>query len=197
CNQLNVSECAITERIDYESDAAVIIYNPLAHPVQHYIRLPVRDFRYRVRDASGGLIQTQIVPITAKIMSLPERNSMAVSELLFLAILPPLGYSSFMIDRITNDYQSIITSQESQITDGSTSSGDVILENGRISIKIDGKTGLLKQIGLKNGQLVPFKQNFFYYQGEDRFRGEKPSGAYAFNPSHHIPHEVSNAATFK
>ena len=60
CNQLNISECAITERLDNSSDAVVTIYNPLAHPVQHYVRLPVRNFRFRVRDASGGLLQSQV-----------------------------------------------------------------------------------------------------------------------------------------
>ena len=96
-----------------------------------------------------------------------------------------------------SDYQSIITSQESQTIEGSTASKDIVLDNGKISIKIDGQTGLLKEVGLKNGQKVPLSQNFWYYQGEDRFRGEKPSGAYAFNPSHHIPHHVSNAASYK
>ena len=57
--------------------------------------------------------------------------------------------------------------------------------------------GILKEVILKNGQIIPLTQNFWYYQGEDRFRGEKPSGAYAFNPSHHIPHQISNTATYK
>lgn len=95
------------------------------------------------------------------------------------------------------DFRGMIASQESHIIDGSITTKDVILQNGKISIKIDGKTGLLKEIGLKNGQIVPLTQNFWFYQGEDRFRGEKPSGAYAFNPSHHIPHQVSNTASYR
>ncbi len=60
CNQLNISQCALTERIESGSDVVVTIYNPLAHPLQHYIRLPVRDSKYRVRDASGGFVQSQV-----------------------------------------------------------------------------------------------------------------------------------------
>ena len=93
--------------------------------------------------------------------------------------------------------QGIVTNQESQITDGGAVGEDVVLNSGKLSIKIDGNTGLLKEVGLKNGQKIPLSQNFWYYQGEDRFRGEKPSGAYAFNPSHHIPHQVANGASFK
>ena len=62
CDRLNISECSITEQIDSGSDAVATIYNPLAHPVQHYVRLPVQNFRFRVRDASGGLVQSQVSP---------------------------------------------------------------------------------------------------------------------------------------
>ena len=102
-----------------------------------------------------------------------------------------------MIFVFIKDFPAIIRSQESIISDGSTATRDVILNSGKISIKIDGQTGLLKELVLKNGQIIPLSQNFWYYQGEDRFRGEKPSGAYAFNPSHHIPHQISNMATYK
>ena len=61
CNNLNISECLITERIDNSSDVVVTIYNPLAHPVQHYVRLPVKNTNFRVRDASGGLVESQVI----------------------------------------------------------------------------------------------------------------------------------------
>jgi lysosomal alpha-mannosidase len=98
---------------------------------------------------------------------------------------------------LNTDYQINIGSQQSQIRDGVSYLEDVTLDNGKISITIDKETGLLKEVELKNGKKVPLTQNFWYYQGEDRFRGEKPSGAYAFNPTHHVPHGSTNAASFK
>ena len=71
CNNLNISECHITERIDNSSDAIVTIYNPLAHPVQHYCRLPVRNFNFRIRDASGGLVQSQVRIISSALSFRP------------------------------------------------------------------------------------------------------------------------------
>jgi lysosomal alpha-mannosidase len=98
---------------------------------------------------------------------------------------------------LNTDYQTIIGSQQSEITDGISYLEDVTLDNGKISITIDKETGLLKEVVLKNGKRVPLTQNFWYYIGEDRFGGEKPSGAYAFNPTHHMPHASTNVASFK
>lgn len=61
CHELNNSQCAFTERIEIGSDIVVTMYNPLIHPVQHYMRLPVRNFGYRVKDASGGSVPVQVM----------------------------------------------------------------------------------------------------------------------------------------
>ena len=40
------------------------------------------------------------MPINNHILYLPERYSIATSDLIFQAILPPLGFSSFIIDKL-------------------------------------------------------------------------------------------------
>lgn len=60
CNNLNVSRCSITERLANNTDVVVNIYNPIAHQVKHYIRLPVVGSGFRVKDSSGALLETQV-----------------------------------------------------------------------------------------------------------------------------------------
>lgn len=69
CNELNISQCLITERINNGIEVIVTVYNPLAHPVQHYMRIPVRSMRFRVRDASNGIVQTQVCLIKGFILN--------------------------------------------------------------------------------------------------------------------------------
>lgn len=66
-----------------------------------------------------------------------------------------------------------------------------------MGIVIDGLTGFLKEVQLPNGETVPLVQSFWYYQATSRYSGEKPSGAYAFNPSHKNPHIVNTKASYK
>lgn len=61
--------------------------------------------------------------------------------------------------------------------------GDMIFGNSRISGIIDQNTGLLKAIQFADGRRLPFKQNFYYYDADGKYRPEKNSGAYIFNPS--------------
>lgn len=66
---------------------------------------------------------------------------------------------------------------------GAPLGGDVIFGNSRISGIIDQHTGMLKAIQFADGRRLPFKQNFYYYDADGKYRPEKNSGAYIFNPS--------------
>lgn len=66
---------------------------------------------------------------------------------------------------------------------GTPGGGDFIFGNSRISGIIDQTTGLLKAIQFADGRRLPFKQNFYYYDADGKYRPEKNSGAYIFNPS--------------
>lgn len=65
CNQLNSSICEVTQFLSPSSDVTIIIYNPVAHPVKHYVRLPVRGSSpssgFRVRDALGSISASQVL----------------------------------------------------------------------------------------------------------------------------------------
>lgn len=64
-----------------------------------------------------------------------------------------------------------------------TQTGDFIFGNSRISGIIDQSSGLLKAIQFADGRRLPFKQNFYYYDADGKYRPEKNSGAYIFNPN--------------
>lgn len=62
CNLLNASRCDVTQTIGPNSDVVVVIYNPVAHPVKHYVRLPIRGISsgFRVRDSTGVVSSSQV-----------------------------------------------------------------------------------------------------------------------------------------
>lgn len=73
-------------------------YNPLAHSVFEYIRVPVQGDNYLVQDYRNVEIQHQMVSIPDPVKKLDFRDSNSTYELVFLAPeLPPLGYKSFFI----------------------------------------------------------------------------------------------------
>lgn len=71
---------------------------------------------------------------------------------------------------------------------------DIVFGNSRISGIIDGSTGLLAGIQFADGRRLPFKQNFHYYDAEGKYRPEKVSGAYIFNPNDRGSQRVANRA---
>ncbi|XP_046916123.2 LOW QUALITY PROTEIN: lysosomal alpha-mannosidase-like [Dermatophagoides farinae] len=191
CRDMNISQCHYTEFIEDHLSSIMSIYNPIAHSLRHFVRIPVKNMQYKVVDHNEHVIPSQLVPIHPKILSLKERNSLATHELVFMSTLDPLGISSYLITKMS-DYGSSEIS-ENMLTNGQ----DVFLHNGKIGILIDGHTGFIKQIQLPNGENIPFVQSFWYYKATSRYSGDKPSGAYVFKPAHKNPYIVNTKSTYK
>lgn len=95
CTRLNISMCEETEASE---KFIITAYNPLAHSVFEYIRVPVHGDNYLVQDYRNVEIQHQMVSIPDPVKKLDFRDSNSTYELVFLAPeLPPLGYKSFFI----------------------------------------------------------------------------------------------------
>lgn len=60
CPHLNTSQCTYTELIDDQMDSVVSIYNPIAHPLRHFVRLPVKNMQFTVLDHYGAQIPSQV-----------------------------------------------------------------------------------------------------------------------------------------
>ena len=59
CHSLNISDCHILEQLN-GSPVDVIIYNPLAHWVSHYMRLPLVEGNVQLIDSNGSVVETQV-----------------------------------------------------------------------------------------------------------------------------------------
>lgn len=70
CRQLNISQCQYTELIDEQVDTVLSIYNPIAHPLRHFVRLPVQNMQYSVMDHYGAVIPSQVGSIALSSLAL-------------------------------------------------------------------------------------------------------------------------------
>lgn len=98
CPYLNVSSCDVSENSE---SFTVTVYNPLAHSVFDYIRVPVVGDRYLVQDYRRVEIRHQVLEIPDTLKNYDMRESKATHELLFLAPeVPAMGYKGFYIVRV-------------------------------------------------------------------------------------------------
>ncbi|CAL1260740.1 unnamed protein product [Larinioides sclopetarius] len=193
CPHMNVSQCVFTE---IERQFLVVAYNPLAHPVRTYLRLPVTREGYSVRQVNKRRrsVPAQVIPIPHGIISLPERSSLAVNELVFPISLPPLGFSMYGV-QVQDDYEPEVDIESERIP---FTILDTIIQNENLKVVIDGFSGLMKEVVLvQNNQAVPVRQSFYYYEGMPGYRMERASGAYAFNPQHDTAYPLAENITFR
>lgn len=102
CLNLNISACAVSENM---SKFVVTLYNPLSKPVSQSVRIPVHEGTYEVKDSSGKIVPSQIVPIPSSVTKLPFRDSTSLKELVFNANI--LKLDSFLIQRTSNVEETI------------------------------------------------------------------------------------------
>ncbi|XP_053673637.1 lysosomal alpha-mannosidase-like [Anopheles nili] len=174
CRQANVSSCPMTENA---ANNVVLLYNPLGHSSSDYVRLPVKEGDYLVRNDRGQTVPSTLIPVPSSVIDLPFRESSATHELVFHAEqVAPVGYRSYFVSQEKSDASSYAADirQEDNVSIGNDYLTVHFDENGFLSsITVDGKTHALKQ-------------NFFFYEGaygnNEEFRN-RSSGAYIFRPN--------------
>lgn len=172
CLLLNISICDVTESSER---FVVTVYNPLSHKTSQYVRFPVANYNYEIRDASNTLIASQFIPIPTSIINLPYRTSAAENELVFYATdIPAVGYKSFFVTRLTTADPVVDERPDDSVTVGSDDFQVTFDVNGLLSeVTIDGITSELSQ-------------NFIYYTGavmNNAIFANRSSGAYIFRPA--------------
>ncbi|GAB1599975.1 lysosomal alpha-mannosidase-like [Argonauta hians] len=181
CNQLNISSCHITETSD---TFLVALYNPRAQSRTHWVRIPIKPTKaFKVLDAKDNKIPVQIIPITLETKMLPERHSLATHELVFLASLPPLGFTSYFVRQTNKELGDLLP------VNGTFS--DNIVENEYLKLELDGRTGRPLSITNKVKNIkLPFSADLKYYIASADYT--QSSGAYIFRPTgsklHEFPH---------
>lgn len=182
CNLLNISACQFTE---VNKQFVMTLYNPLGHKVSHWMRLPVIGSAYKVTGPDGKPLAVQIIPVSPETKRIPERKgSLAINELLFQVMLPPLGFSSYFIQMSTNKFLKVKQNAKMGPAQGRR---DFYISNQHLSMSYDGQTGQLKSIkNLASGTEMPVTMNMYYYHGHPGNCSDakyQPSGAYVFRPN--------------
>nr|CAH0110923.1 unnamed protein product [Daphnia galeata] len=179
--QLNVSQCDVSET---SSRFIVNIYNSLAKHVDKYVRIPVATGEsYQVLDPDGNAVDSQLIPISTQVLTIPGRKSSATDELVFLAArLPPIGSKSYHIERATkNRRRHSFKSKSQRLVPGE----DHIITSDKVKVRVDGTTGLLSSVTV-NGEEYFVQQEFLWYpgyNGDNESADRRSSGAYIFRPN--------------
>nr|XP_016945443.1 lysosomal alpha-mannosidase isoform X1 [Drosophila suzukii] len=182
CPLLNITACPVSEVNDR---FALTLYNPLAHTVNEYVRIPVPDPGYKIIDNKGVTLETQAVPIPQVLIDIKHRNSTAKYELVFLATnIPPLGYRTYYIER----QESTESSKKPKALPKRTSS---VFQIGNSHIKLGFDTnGFLYDV-TADGLTRLVSQEFLFYEGAVGNNAEflnRSSGAYIFRPNENKIH---------
>lgn len=185
CKKLNVSECKVTEE---ENKFVLHLYNPVAHNVEHLIRLPVKQLKNEndilLLNSQSQRIPFDVVDIAEHVKSLPERNSAAQKELVFLARLNATSLSTFTFD-LTNA-SAAAGEPQPQENDADRAQAPSVLEGLGFKLHLDPSTGATQKIVLDDGQEIKFEHQFRYYEGmngDNKKFENRASGAYIFRPN--------------
>lgn len=101
CLDLNISSCALTTR---GNSFIITLFNPMASDGFQYVRVPVVETNYAVRDGDDNLINSEFVPIPDTVKALPTFTGPATHEILFNAeLIPALGFKSFYVEKIQTE----------------------------------------------------------------------------------------------
>lgn len=189
CNYLNISQCEVSEG---SSKFIVTLYNPLAHSLYQYVRVPVTEGKYLVKDYRNVEIQHQLIPIVSTVKQLDIRTSNATHEIIFLAPeLPPLGYKSFFIERLSSEIDEQVVSKCEKVV------GPIVVGNKNINLTFSAD-GLLESI-TADGFTSDLSQTFIYYNGaagNNEIFVNRSSGAYIFRPNG-TEHVVASKASLE
>lgn len=94
CQLTNISECL---PIEGQDRFTLTLWNPTVHTVEHYVRVPVTK-SYSIRDTTGHVIQSDLIPISEPTKTIPGRNSFANNQLVFRVTLPALGFNTYFFE---------------------------------------------------------------------------------------------------
>ncbi|XP_024863643.1 lysosomal alpha-mannosidase [Kryptolebias marmoratus] len=184
CDHLNISVCPLTES---SRQFSVSVYNPLAQPLTWPVRLPVNGTAYRVTDAEGKPVDSQVLPVSRATQEVRRNRGFALNELVFQVRAPPLGYSTYAASLI----------QDRPPPPPPRHGAPIVIQNKYLQATFDPDTGLLSSLSnLETKQTIKLTQNFYWYNASDGINKDshQPSGAYIFRPNSSTLSTVSRTA---
>ncbi|GER45572.1 alpha-mannosidase [Striga asiatica] len=212
CPLLNISYCPATEvDLSRGKKIAVVVYNSLGWKRSDIVKIPVISENVTVRDSTGKLVSSQLIPIVDVSAANRKFYTTAYTDkspstdpkywLSFTAVVPPLGFSTYVI---SSSKSSGLIEPVSYMFDGS-SNGPIQI--GPSNLKLiysanDGKliryvnsrnmvhyfeTALWRIVTIANLAVnASVEQSYSYYAGDDGSTDLvhfQASGAYVFRPN--------------
>ncbi|XP_053145025.1 lysosomal alpha-mannosidase isoform X2 [Hemicordylus capensis] len=195
CTYLNISVCLLTESAP---TFTVIVYNPLARPVNWNIRLPVNGSRYSVLAPDGQAVLNEVLPVSSFTRAVRRDRGDAVNELVFQASVPPLGYTSYAISKLSGRHTARSRLLRRPYNEALPGTEPLAIQNEHLRVLVDSKTGLLMEIkNLEKNISLPVSQNFFWYNASaGDMEDSQASGAYIFRPNASEPFPIGRGAHF-
>lgn len=193
CNLLNISVCQPAMKASRSASGVLHLwaYNSLTYQRSVPIRIPISldtHSHWQVLVTEGKPIEAQLVSISEATRNV-QKNEMEDSfirgdsftkELVFMAAVPPLGYSVF----------DVVPQLEIGIKEEDTISSlgqDTTISNGILTVNFDPDTGLLASIGREGLPPIDVSTTLFWYNSSDGLEAgnvrEQSSGAYIFQPN--------------
>lgn len=168
----------------------IIVFNSLAQVRHDVIRIRVRTPDIRVYDSEGNPLPSQVNPIWNFTEPKPPQEAKLelkmtedIYELLFPVRLPPLSVSTFRLESYSGKEGRAMVyckncAKSNLFEVKNIQQGDIQLENHKLKLLIDGRTGFLKSIMNKEtGQITQCAIEFAAYSS-----AQFHSGAYLFMP---------------
>ncbi|XP_055327446.1 LOW QUALITY PROTEIN: lysosomal alpha-mannosidase-like [Paramacrobiotus metropolitanus] len=187
CTLLNISQCKHTEKF---TEIQILVWNPIGRTRNAQIHLPVEDATYKISGAGGVDIPYQITPLSKDVLSIPGRNTTATHEISFRARLPPIGYSTCLIQKLAKKEKDEARRAEvfaKRAKRSAVDDRDFTIQNDFISLTFDQVTGSLKSLtNLETQTTLAINQTFGYYEGSvgnNTKEDWRATGAYISRPN--------------
>ncbi|CAH2272901.1 lysosomal alpha-mannosidase [Pelobates cultripes] len=188
CTLLNISVCPFSEAAKTFN---VILYNPLGRSVTWNVRLPVNGRKYLVLGSSGEPIRNEVVPVSEFTKAVRRDKGQAEQELIFQAVIPPLGISKFAVGALTTQGLFVKPKKLLQYPNS--------IQNKYYQVDFDPGTGLIAGIrNLEKGISLPLTQSLYWYKASAGNAGSaQVSGAYIFRPNQtEVEHVTQKVQTY-
>ena len=184
--------CAVTEK---SSSLAVNMFNGIARPVSRYIRFPVSEMNLAVYGENGGLLDSQVLPVSKETAAIRGSRGSAPYEIVYQSSAQGLGFNTSFVQK-HNSVKSFF-SQFTPVIDFKEAGGSI--ENDKLQLDFDPGTGRLVRISRKDISLsIDVDQQFFWYNGSSgNAESRQTSGAYIFRPNRTEPYNICEGNTAK
>ncbi|KAK9810259.1 hypothetical protein WJX72_007477 [[Myrmecia] bisecta] len=226
CRLLNASVCAASVSLSKaQGGLLVVVYNSLAWNRSQAVRVPLDtsalNASWTVTGPSGPVVPAQLLPVSASTQqlqrslaradALPDQTAAASIELVFMAHVPPLGYSVYTLQKKAkptsgggsgtvagSDPSTDTTAQHSVVAEynmpaegsngrpGTPNDEDVVVSNGRVALNLSTTTGRITHFANTKANLsIALETGVLWYKAGEAHAGGvdgAPEGAYLFRP---------------